>query len=172
MTWDAQGIEVGESWSGVQKPAQGGDLRVARPHAIGRWSKRTIDLLIAITALLLLFPLFLIVAIIVKLGDKGPVFYSHTRIGFGGAAFGCLKFRTMKTDASAQLAHLLQTDRAARTEWEATRKLKNDPQDHGRRRVSPKIEYRRASATAERRARRYESGGTTADHARGAAPLR
>ena len=106
MTWDAQGIEVGESWSGVQKPAQGGDLHVARPHAIGRSSKRTIDLLIAITALLLLFPLFLIVAMIVKLGDKGPVFYSHTRIGFGGAAFGCLKFRTMKTDASAQLARL------------------------------------------------------------------
>ncbi|MBZ9604316.1 sugar transferase [Phyllobacterium chamaecytisi] len=127
MTWDAQGIEVGESWSGVQKPEQGGDLHVARPHAIGRWSKRTVDLLIAIAALALLSPLFLIVAIIVKLGDKGPVFYSHTRIGFGGAAFGCLKFRTMKTDASDQLAHLLQTDRAARTEWEATRKLKNDP---------------------------------------------
>ena len=127
MTWDAQGIEVGESWSGVEKPPQGVDLRVARPHAIGRWSKRAVDLLIATTALVLLSPLFLIVAMIVKLGDGGPVFYSHTRIGFGGAAFGCLKFRTMKTDASAQLAHLLQTDRAARTEWEATRKLKSDP---------------------------------------------
>ena len=62
-----------------------------------------------------------------KLADGGPVFYSHTRIGLGGVAFGCLKFRTMKTDASAQLANLLQANRAARIEWEATRKLKNDP---------------------------------------------
>ncbi|CAN7554120.1 sugar transferase [Phyllobacterium sp. LjRoot231] len=127
MTWNAQGIEVGESWSGVEKPAQSGDPRASRTHVIGRSSKRAVDLLIATTALVLLSPLLLIVAMIVKLGDGGPVFYSHTRIGFGGAAFGCLKFRTMKTDASAQLAQLLQTNRAARTEWEATRKLKSDP---------------------------------------------
>ncbi|UXN66283.1 sugar transferase (plasmid) [Phyllobacterium sp. A18/5-2] len=83
--------------------------------------------MIATSALVLLSPLLLIVAIIVKLADGGPVFYSHTRVGLGGVAFGCLKFRTMKTDTSAQLANLLQANRAARIEWEATRKLKNDP---------------------------------------------
>jgi exopolysaccharide production protein ExoY len=82
---------------------------------------------LAITALILLSPLLLLVAIIVKFSDRGPVFYSHTRIGFGGAPFGCLKFRTMKTDASAQLAELLQNSAAARSEWEATHKLKDDP---------------------------------------------
>jgi exopolysaccharide production protein ExoY len=127
MTWKAQGIEVGESWSGVQESTQSGDLRGSRPHVIGRSSKRAVDLLVATTALVLLSPLLLIVAMIVKLCDRGPVFYSHTRIGFGGVGFGCLKFRTMKTDANAQLAELLQTNRAARMEWEATRKLKSDP---------------------------------------------
>ncbi|WP_271894296.1 sugar transferase [Candidatus Phyllobacterium onerii] len=127
MTWKAQGIETGQSWPGIEKLQRSGDSRVSRPYAIGRSSKRAIDLIIATMALVLLFPLLLIVAMIVKLADRGPVFYSHTRIGFGGAIFGCLKFRTMKTDASAQLAQLLRTNRAARTEWEETRKLKSDP---------------------------------------------
>ncbi|MBB3589694.1 exopolysaccharide production protein ExoY [Rhizobium sp. BK529] len=83
--------------------------------------------MIATTALVLLSPLMLIVALIVKLSDRGPVFYSHTRIGYGGTPFGCLKFRTMRTDAAAQLAELLRTNPSARAEWETTRKLRNDP---------------------------------------------
>lgn len=124
MTWDAHSFEA---WSRVGRSAKGGDLHSSRPRAAGRSSKRAIDLLIAITALILLSPLLLIVAIIVKMSDRGPVFYSHTRIGVGGAPFGCLKFRTMKTDAGAQLAELLQNNPAARSEWEETRKLKDDP---------------------------------------------
>lgn len=127
MTWEAHSIEVRKSWSSVGRSAQGSDLRASRPHAAGRSSKRAIDLLIAIPALILLSPLLLIIAMIVRLGDRGPVFYSHTRIGFGGTSFGCLKFRTMKTDASAQLAELLQKNPVARSEWEATQKLKDDP---------------------------------------------
>ncbi|MEK1948594.1 MAG: sugar transferase, partial [Ensifer adhaerens] len=128
MTWDAQRIEVGKSWSSVTKTAQKrSDQRASIPQPIGRSSKRIVDLLIATTALVLLSPLLLIVAIIVKLSDRGPVFYSHTRIGLGGASFGCLKFRTMKSDASAQLAKLLEANPEAKIEWEATRKLKSDP---------------------------------------------
>jgi len=126
MTWEAHTIEVRKSWSRFGRSARGGDLR-SRPRAAGRSLKRALDLLIAIPALVLLAPLLLLVAMIVKLGDRGPIFYSHTRIGFGGAPFGCLKFRTMKTDASAQLAELLQKNPAARSEWEETRKLKDDP---------------------------------------------
>ena len=86
MTWKAQGIETGESWPGIEKLPRSGDPRESRTYAIGRSSKRAVDLFIATTALVLLFPLLLIVAMIVKLGDRGPVFYSHTRIGLGGAA--------------------------------------------------------------------------------------
>ncbi len=81
MTWEAQRIEVGKSWSGVAKTAQKCDQRASIPQPIGRSSKRVVDVVIATTALLLLSPLLLIVAIIVKLSDGGPVFYSHSRIG-------------------------------------------------------------------------------------------
>ncbi|MBY4587433.1 MULTISPECIES: sugar transferase [Rhizobium] len=124
MAWDAHSFEA---WSRVGRPAKDGGLHASRPRAAGRSVKRALDLLLAITALILLSPLLLLVAMIVKFSDRGPAFYSHTRIGFGGAPFGCLKFRTMKTDASAQLAELLQNSAAARSEWEATRKLKDDP---------------------------------------------
>ncbi|MDR9773694.1 sugar transferase [Rhizobium hidalgonense] len=116
-----------EAWSRVGQSAKDGDLHASQPRAAGRSSKRALDILLAITALILLSPLLLLVAMIVKFSDRGPIFYSHTRIGFGGAPFGCLKFRTMKTDASAQLAELLQNSPAARSEWETTRKLKDDP---------------------------------------------
>ena len=128
MTWEAQSIEVREPWPNVDQSEPNNDRRiVSRPHVVGRASKRAVDIVMATTALVLLSPLMLIVALIVKLSDRGPVFYSHTRIGYGGAAFGCLKFRTMKTDAAAQLADLLRANPAARAEWETTRKLKNDP---------------------------------------------
>lgn len=128
MTWEAQSIEVREPWPNVDQSEPNNDRRiVSRPHVVGRASKRAVDIVMATTALVLLSPLMLIVALIVKLSDRGPVFYSHTRIGYGGAAFGCLKFRTMKTDAAAQLAELLRANPSARAEWETTRKLKNDP---------------------------------------------
>lgn len=128
MTWEAQSIEVSEPWPNVDQSEPNNDRRiVSRPHVVGRASKRAVDIVMATTALVLLSPLMLIVALIVKLSDRGPVFYSHTRIGYGGAAFGCLKFRTMKTDAAAQLAELLRANPSARAEWETTRKLKNDP---------------------------------------------
>ncbi len=128
MTWEAQSIEVRESWPNVDQSGPNNDRRTRmRPHVVGKASKRAVDIVMAATALVLLSPLLLIVALIVKLSDRGPIFYSHTRIGYSGATFGCLKFRTMKTDAAAQLAELLRTNPAARTEWEATRKLKNDP---------------------------------------------
>ncbi len=128
MTWETQSIEVRESWPKVDQSGPHNDRRlVSRPHVVGRASKRAVDIVVATTALVLLSPLMLIAALIVKLSDPGPVFYSHTRIGYGGAAFGCLKFRTMKTDAAAQLAELLRANPSARAEWETTRKLKNDP---------------------------------------------
>ena len=128
MTWEVQSIKVRESWPKVDQFGMNNDRHaVLRPPVVGRASTRAVDIMIATTALILLSPLMLITALIVKLSDQGPVFYSHTRIGYGGAAFGCLKFRTMKTDAAAQLADLLRTNPSARAEWEATRKLKNDP---------------------------------------------
>jgi exopolysaccharide biosynthesis polyprenyl glycosylphosphotransferase len=70
--------------------------------ASNRAFKRMGDVLGA-TALLLLFsPLYLVLAILVKLSSKGPVFYGQERVGADGSRFRIYKFRTMRTDAEVQ----------------------------------------------------------------------
>ncbi|MCZ8142665.1 MAG: sugar transferase [Acetobacteraceae bacterium] len=89
-------------------------------------AKRALDIIGAGLWLVLLSPFFLIVALMVR-ADGGPAFFAHQRVGRGGKLFGCLKFRSMVIDSQARLEALLASDPAARAEWEATRKLKNDP---------------------------------------------
>ena len=88
-------------------------------------AKRALDIIGAGVGLVLLAPFFLIVALMVR-ADGGPAFFAHQRVGRGGKLFGCLKFRSMVIDSQARLEALLANDPAARAEWEATRKLKND----------------------------------------------
>lgn len=61
--------------------------------------KRAFDILVAGAALLALSPLFLVIAIWIKLGSPGPVLYRQIRVGMGGQTFGLLKFRSMVVDA-------------------------------------------------------------------------
>lgn len=89
-------------------------------------AKRALDIVGAGVGLVLLAPFFLIVALMVR-ADGGPAFFAHQRVGRGGKLFGCLKFRSMVVDSQARLEALLANDPTARAEWEATRKLKNDP---------------------------------------------
>jgi Undecaprenyl-phosphate galactose phosphotransferase WbaP len=89
-------------------------------------AKRALDIIGAGVGLVLLAPFFLIVALMVR-ADGGPAFFAHQRVGRGGKLFGCLKFRSMVVDSQARLESLLANDPVARAEWEATRKLKNDP---------------------------------------------
>jgi exopolysaccharide production protein ExoY len=89
-------------------------------------AKRALDVIGAGVGLVLLAPFFLMVALMVR-ADGGPAFFAHQRVGRGGKLFGCLKFRSMVIDSQARLEALLTGDPAARAEWEATRKLKNDP---------------------------------------------
>jgi exopolysaccharide production protein ExoY len=96
-------------------------------HPVGGTAKRIIDVGVATVALIALSPLFLFVAILLRLTDPGPVFYGHKRVGLGGKSFRCLKFRTMCIDSDAVLERLLASDPAAAAEWTATRKLRHDP---------------------------------------------
>ncbi len=57
------------------------------------------DLLIAILFLILLLPLFVVLAIAIKLNGKGPIFYLQTRVGLQGKDFSIYKFRTMYSGA-------------------------------------------------------------------------
>ena len=88
--------------------------------------KRALDIAGAGALLVMSLPVFVILALLVR-ADGGPAFYAHQRVGRGGRRFGCLKFRSMVTDGDARLEALLASDPAARAEWEATRKLRNDP---------------------------------------------
>ncbi len=89
--------------------------------------KRIFDIVFSICALTLCSPLFLLLCLAVKASSKGPTIYSHKRIGRGGKAFPCYKFRTMFTDADARLYDILSSDPIKRKEWQETQKLKNDP---------------------------------------------
>ena len=62
-------------------------------------TKRMIDIFISVFALILLLPVYIILALLVKLSSKGPVFFRQERIGLLGRPFQIIKFRTMFTDA-------------------------------------------------------------------------
>lgn len=66
--------------------------------------KRLFDLLVSVLGLLLLSPVFLILAILIKLDSPGPVFYVQERVGQDFALFKLFKFRTMRVDADKYTA--------------------------------------------------------------------
>jgi exopolysaccharide biosynthesis polyprenyl glycosylphosphotransferase len=71
--------------------------------------KRCLDIACAAVGLVLLSPLFLVIALLVKLDSRGPIFYAHTRVGKKGRHFTCFKFRTMipnADDLKNELRHL------------------------------------------------------------------
>jgi len=65
--------------------------------------KRTFDLIIAALAIVLLLPLWLLIALLIKLDSRGPVFYTQERVGMDGRLFLLYKFRTMKAGADPEL---------------------------------------------------------------------
>ena len=62
-------------------------------------TKRLVDIIVSGIALLILFPFCLILIVLIKLGSKGPIIYSHERIGRNGKPFKIFKFRSMVVDA-------------------------------------------------------------------------
>src|ERR1051325_2038463 len=65
--------------------------------------KRTFDLIFAALAILLLLPLWLLIALLIKLDSRGRVFYTLERVGMDGRLFLLYKFRTMQANADAEL---------------------------------------------------------------------
>ncbi|MCB0805028.1 MAG: sugar transferase [Bacteroidales bacterium] len=87
--------------------------------------KRAFDVALAGTALLLLSPVFLIVAILIRLESRGPVFYASKRIGTGFKTFDFYKFRSMDMNADAKIKDLKKLNQyAVNTD---TNELKFDP---------------------------------------------
>jgi Undecaprenyl-phosphate galactose phosphotransferase WbaP len=94
---------------------------------LSRGIKRAIDLLLTLSAGILIAPVILILCVLVKFDSQGPIFYGHYRVGRGRRPFKVWKFRSMAIDSDEILAEYLKTDSAAAEEWDLTRKLKHDP---------------------------------------------
>jgi exopolysaccharide biosynthesis polyprenyl glycosylphosphotransferase len=73
-----------------------------RPSRSGRAIKRSIDLVGASVLLVLSAPVFAIVAVLIKLDSKGPVFFRQVRLGEGMREFQVIKFRTMRAETSEE----------------------------------------------------------------------
>ena len=116
---------------------------VGAQSKLGRSLKRSGDLAFSAAVLGLGFPLFLLLAVLVKLSSPGPVFYVQKRVGRGYQRFGCIKFRTMRPDADAVLAQVLQSSSEMRAEFERDFKLRNDP------RITPIGRFLRRSSLDE-----------------------
>ena len=89
--------------------------------------KNFFDLLFAFFVLIFGFPFFLIIALLIKLSSRGPIFFLQERIGKNKKPFKCMKFRTMHPEAQDILKNLITNNEILRKEFEETHKLKNDP---------------------------------------------
>lgn len=84
------------------------DLKGQRQeHAV---SKRVFDLIVAGIGLIVTAPLFPLIALAIRLTDRGPAFYSQARVGQGGRVFTLYKFRTMRSDAESTGSKWAQTN--------------------------------------------------------------
>ena len=89
-----------------------------------RFFKRFFDIFSSSIAIILLSPVFLILGIIVKCTSKGPVFYSHKRVGKNGKEIGVLIFRSMVKNADKLIENFSDEQK---TEFQKCYKLENDP---------------------------------------------
>lgn len=139
--WGASDVSVIPAMRGV--PLHGTDMSHFFSHEVAllrmrnnlrRWparlTKRVFDTVAAALLLVMLSPLLLVLAVLIR-RDGGPALFAHPRIGKQGRVFNCYKFRTMVVDAEKQLEQLLQKRPELRHQWQRERKLRQDP------RVSP-----------------------------------
>lgn len=89
--------------------------------------KRVFDVCFSLGAIILLFPLLILIALLIRLTSPGKAIFYQERIGRGGVLFRCYKFRTMYEDAETILKEILENDYEKQQEWNETHKLKNDP---------------------------------------------
>ena len=92
-----------------------------------RLEKRLLDLVVACLGGLLLLPFMVVIALLIKLDSRGPVFYSQRRLGRGGSVFGAIKFRTMREEGETRLEEMLSASPELQAEYEIYHKLRDDP---------------------------------------------
>lgn len=89
--------------------------------------KSSSDKILGLLITIVVSPLLILIALLVKISSKGSIFYKQSRIGKDGKSFEIFKFRTMYPNADQKLQELLNSDPAIKQEWEKYFKLKKDP---------------------------------------------
>ena len=102
-------------------------LRIKITSKVYKLIKNLFDILFSLVALIAFIPLFLIIALLIKLSSRGSIFFLQERIGKNKKTFKCIKFRTMHPEAEDILENLMLKNEALKEEFEETHKLKNDP---------------------------------------------
>ena len=97
------------------------------PRTFYPFFKRLFDILFSLSFITLFSPFYLIIALLIKWGSKGPSFYVGKRLGKGGKVIHVLKFRTMYVDAEKRLEEMLRSDPKWKEEWDMFQKLQDDP---------------------------------------------
>ena len=105
--------------------------------------KRFGDVVFSLVALVLASPLFVLMTLLVKLSSAGPIFYVQERVGRNYRRFGCIKFRTMYSEADDLLLNLLDKSPELKIEFERDFKLRKDP------RITPVGMFMRRSSLDE-----------------------
>lgn len=100
------------------------DMLKVNEKKIYLFSKRFLDIILSLIGLIFLLPVFIIVAICIKIEDKnGPVLFSQTRVGKNQSEFTMYKFRSMVSNAEELLENLLEQNETTGAMF----KMKNDP---------------------------------------------
>jgi len=92
-----------------------------------RLAKRVLDVSFTLVGSLFILPFLVLIALLIKLDSKGPVFYMQKRLGRDNRHFMAAKFRTMHGDGEARLKQVLDADPELRKEYEVFHKLRKDP---------------------------------------------
>ena len=98
-----------------------------KPLAWAFMLKRWSDIALSLAGLILLAPLFIIIAVLIQIDSPGGSFFRQARIGRAGRKFQIIKFRTMHTGSAEQLAETLRSDPVLRLTFEQHQKLIADP---------------------------------------------
>ena len=89
--------------------------------------KSKLDFLFAFVSLIIFLPIYLLIALLIKLSSRGPIFYTQERFGKNNTVFNCIKFRTMHPEAESMLISLIENDEKLKNEFYKDYKIKNDP---------------------------------------------
>ena len=92
-----------------------------------RLAKRVMDVALTGMGVFFVLPFLALIALLIKLDSKGPIFYTQARLGKDGEFFKAYKFRTMHGDGEARLKAILDNDPQLRAEYEIYHKLRKDP---------------------------------------------